>query len=179
MAFLDGLPPSQRTALLIGVPVVAIAAIVTAMRPAPEPAPEPDEALPPEGTIPGAMMPTTDAIGTGTLAEWANQWAEILSGLTGRVTDLEERPQATPPPASTTPANPKAPHLQGDALGRRRYTVKQYRPTGRQISGQTPSELARDLYGDRAYWNYIRFFNNALWPGSPDHTIPAGKAISY
>lgn len=100
MSILDQFTPTQRTALLVGVPVVGLAVIVSTRRaPAPEPV---EEASPPTGTIPG-YMPDTAAIGTGELAGWGELWAKALTSQSERITELETRPSSTPakPPKFT------------------------------------------------------------------------------
>lgn len=167
---------SQQLLLAIGVPIAALAALVISRRQraaAAEPAPTAPD---PTGTI--TMGDTGD---TGALADWSVNFTAALADLSQQIADLESRPTTTPPP---TPApatgNPLAPSsVPKSQLGRRQTTSRKVQPPGRGIPGETMSEISRRVYGDRGYWNYVRYFNPKKWPGSPDKTVPAGTVIYY
>lgn len=176
MSVLDQLTPTQRNVALFGIPVVGIAVIVASRRPAPAEEPAPPVADAPAGTVDG-YMPDTGVIDTGTLSSWGSQFTEAITGLAGRIDDLEARPTTTPTTGAT--GNPLAPTLQGSKLGRRQTTSRAIQPPGRGFPGETMSEISRRVYGDRGYANYVRFFNPKAWPGSPDKAVKAGTVIYY
>jgi hypothetical protein len=164
MSFLDSLTPAQRTALYVGIPVVGGAVIISTMRKPAEPEPVP-EAEPPAGTMPG-YMPTTDAIGTGTIAEWANLFTEGYEGLSGRIEDLETK-------AATTPGVPK-------------FTVK----ATYALSGESANDVAIRLRsggqktadGRSITADYLIRFNQIRSRGryvSPSADLWPGMAIRY
>jgi hypothetical protein len=94
---LDRFSPQQRQMLLYGVPAVAALAVISMARNKGE-SEEIVEADPREfSTMP---MPSTDAIGTGQLAEFESSVTQRLNELT----ELFHR--SPPPPASTTPQSP-------------------------------------------------------------------------
>lgn len=97
MSFLDQLTTGQKTALAVGIPVVAGAVIVSTLRRPADPEPA-AEAAPPAGTIDGYDMPTTDAIGTGTLAGWAELFTDGLTGMSTRIDQLETAQANNPKP---------------------------------------------------------------------------------
>lgn len=168
----------QQLLLALGVPLVAIAALVVSRRQQAAPEPEPDvTAEPPVGVLPG-YVPTTDAIGTGTLADWTTNFTAALGDLSQQIAELETSPSTTPP-ATPSPGNPLAPTLAGAQLGKRQTTSRNVQPEGRGFPGETMSEISRRVYGDRGYWNYVRYFNPRAWPGSPDKAVPAGTVIYY
>jgi hypothetical protein len=125
--FFRRLDPMQRMALMVGVPVVALVVILnrrSASAP-PETAPpaETDSATVAPGVpTAGWVMPSTDAIGTGSLMDFLSQinqnQASFLSQLTETIKAQDETvtpppvtpPPVTPPPTTTTPApTPTAP----------------------------------------------------------------------
>lgn len=103
------LPANQRRLLLIGVPLVAVAALVSVLR-RPSPAPDTDEpSAAAAGVMPPTAAPAMDAIGVGQLASFED-------ALTGQIDEMyryiEERTAATPaddPDQAETPAAPSVP----------------------------------------------------------------------
>lgn len=100
----ESLTPIQKTALAAGVPLVGLAVLWNNRRGAPEPEPETPTAEPPAGVLPAGQVPSTDAIGTGTLAQWSTLLTDSMSGLSTRISDLETK-GSTPPATVKQPAN--------------------------------------------------------------------------
>lgn len=174
---LQQLTPAQRKLALGGAVAVALLVLWQRLRGTAPASSEAPPAAPPAGTMPGGTADTT-AIDSGALASWTETFTDALSGLAGRLTDLEQRPTTTPNPGTT--GNPLAPSLVPKSqLGRRQTTSRNVQPPGRAFPGETMGEIARRVYGDRGYWNFVRFFNPGAWPGSPDKAVRAGTVIYY
>ena len=175
MALLENVDPLERKVLLFGAPAVVALVLVSRLRGSSSSSePTPPEAADPAGTIPAG---SDGVLGTDQLAEYENRWTEALAGLSQRIGTLENRDTA--PPATPPPANPKAPYLQGSALGKRRTTSRNVQPPGRSFPGETFSEISLRVYGERGYWQTLRYLNNAIWPGSPDRAVRAGTVVAY
>lgn len=170
----------QQKLIGAGVLVVAVAALFARRKSssAADTAEAPP-ADPPAGTLPGGDgTGDSAAIGTGTLAQWSETFTSALGDLSTRLGDLEARPTTTPSTGGT--GNPLAPSsVPKSQLGHRQTTSRNVQPAGRGFAGETPGEIARRVYGDRGYWNFVRFFNAKVWPGSPDKAIRAGTVIYY
>lgn len=102
MNFLQNLTPMQRTALYIGVPLVALAVLVSSRRSAAAPEPDPNStaaADPPAGTLPGYAAGTdpgnTGIIDAGSFASYIEDFTGELTNITRRITDLETSPTST------------------------------------------------------------------------------------
>ena len=120
MNFLANLTPNQRRALMVGVPVVAVIALVQVLsgrrtEPVPVTDPETDDAAAgaDAAMIAGWAMPTTDAIGTGALTDFMTQInqnnASFLAALTETLGQQESTvtpPPSTPPPSTPPPSTP-------------------------------------------------------------------------
>jgi hypothetical protein len=127
---LAGLSPGQRQALMFGAPVVAVFALVSSRQKKAEAAAA--AAAPPAATLP-ANFPSTDAIGTGQLAEFESGVTSALSQLQHQVdaqqgqlsADLASAIANIPPPAavyvapapSTNPELAAAPPADTDRAG--------------------------------------------------------------
>lgn len=113
MGFLDQFTPAQQKAVMIGAPVVGVFALISHFRkPAAAPAAptgtvgDPAALVGGTGSI-GSVMPSTDAIGTGQLADFESSLTGLLNGLSVQVqdqTNLLTTPPPAPPPPPTTPA---------------------------------------------------------------------------
>lgn len=101
----ESLTPIQKTALAAGVPLVGLAVLWNNRRGAPVPEAEAPVAEPPAGVLPAGQVASTDAIGTGTLAQWSTLLTDSMSGLSTRIADLETKGSTPPPPAPKPPAN--------------------------------------------------------------------------
>jgi hypothetical protein len=139
MGLLDRLDPTQRQILMIGAPVVAVFALGALRKPAAPAASNATATDTGAGTTAGNLttgwtMPSTDAIGTGQLADFE-------SSITGRLNDLSTStatlsnlvanppypplpppPAPTPPPETTPSPSPAAstacPNLSSDLTAR-------------------------------------------------------------
>lgn len=102
MGVLDSLTPQQQTALKFGVPAVAAFALISTWQKKNQPADGDAAAGTPSGVLTGGFaMPSTDAIGTGQLADFE-------STITQRINDLgvgfEEVRLSIPTSYAPTPA---------------------------------------------------------------------------
>lgn len=82
---LEQLPGGQQKAVMIGVPVVAVFALIATIR-KPKVTPAAADAKP--AGISGFVMPSTDAIGTGQLAEFESLLTARINNLSVQTDDL-------------------------------------------------------------------------------------------
>jgi hypothetical protein len=108
MGLLDGLQPQQRQILMVGAPVVAVFALGALRKQA---APATDAAATDTASTgtatSGWTMPSTDAIGTGQLADFESTITGqlgYLSTTTATLSDLVANPPAPPAPLPAPPA---------------------------------------------------------------------------
>lgn len=196
MNFLRNLSPNQRRALMVGVPVVAVIALVQVLagRKAPAPAPtdtETDDATSgADLSFPGYVMPTTDAIGTGALTDFLSQinanQSSFLSELTETLKNQDSTP-ATPPPTPTptpqptpkptpTPTPPPAPkpkptppppyNPHQDPKFNTRTTTSR---------GETIGALSVRLYDNSKWWDVLFYINAQAWNA---RAVAAGQKIT-
>jgi hypothetical protein len=85
--FLARMDPMQRQLLMIGVPIVAVVVIGRLLR-------KPTAAPTQTGTIPGTA--NVDAIGSGQLAAFEQNWADALSDVQQSISELETGGVNTP-----------------------------------------------------------------------------------
>lgn len=103
----NDLTPGQRRLFLLGVPVVAVFALIVTLRGGGRGAPPDDDedGGPSAAVLPGSFAPTasTDAIGVGQLASYEDAMTAELDAMRD---EMREQPAATPDPATT--AQPSA-----------------------------------------------------------------------
>lgn len=143
MGALDSLSPGQRQMVMLGVPVVAVFALVSGIQKK-SAATASAPAVPTGYTLP--TMASTDAIGTSQLSEFEdmlsgniNNLSNQVSGLTAQVSSI---PTAAPPPPTPTLARVNsgdypviaAPGTAFDVLG----TVTNGTFSGVNVSGGAP-----------------------------------------
>lgn len=105
MKWLNDLPPAQRLAVLVGVPLVAVAALVSLFRrggtvsATAAPAEDPASAGVGGQTLPVAVG--TGAIGSGELAQFLSIFTSELEVIRRTIEEGETGRPITPPPASS------------------------------------------------------------------------------
>jgi hypothetical protein len=112
MGLLDNLQPGQRQILMVGAPIVAVFAFNALRKPAAAPAASTDGTTSGGSASTGTLttgwtMPSTDAIGTGQLADFESSLTGGLNDLSTQVatvTDLVANPPLPPPPLPAPPA---------------------------------------------------------------------------
>lgn len=102
---LDQLTPQQRKLAAIGVPVVAVFALISVIQKRNQPAAAP----PTTGFMPGGHAPSTDVIGVGQLAEFESLLSGQISQLARQIGDMKANPNPAPP--APAPAAKKLPTI--------------------------------------------------------------------
>lgn len=117
MGWLDRLDPTSRKAVLFGIPLVALAALVASMRGAR--ATPADEETKPDVTV--GMIPGADAgaVNVGELGTALSEVGDLLYGLPQAIKDqlASDRPTTPAAPAKTWPAAKTHTTAAGQTLG--------------------------------------------------------------
>lgn len=158
MKFLENLPPAQRMAVLIGVPVIAVAALVSMLR-RPQTAEGPPPSASTTATTAGQTLPVAvrdDAIGVGELSEFGSILTRELQNVR-RTIEEQENGRTVTAAATATPV-----------------TVAP--------AGETWRELLQRVYRSTNLWGAVRAEprNAALIQRYPnvDSRLPGG-AVAY
>lgn len=161
MQWFRDLPPAQRTALMVGVPIVALVVIIQLIR---RPAPEPVEtdtgptASGPSGTTAAGPPIGSGAIGVGELTDMVGTLTDKLIDIHLAIDAGEKGTTPTPPKPTPAPV-----------------------PSVIVRNGETWAQLTRRVYGTSNWWMLIRDHPNnqpyVVKQPDPQKAAPAGARI--